>query len=400
MNHQIKLLAKWLACLMAFVLVCICLVLGVMRADHNLATTLPVPTGSFAVGRTTYMWLNHAGTDKPVPGASRNVIAWIWYPSTDQTAVPADYLPMQWRKAIEQNRGLLVNDFLMRDLSRVQTHSAPQLQLATQPSTFPVVLMRTGGSTLAAEYATLAEDLASHGFIVVGFDVPYRTQIVVLPDGQVIKRTPANNPDLFSGEQLHEVANRLVSTSTADTAFVLDQLELLNTSDATGLFKGHLDLKHVGIFGHSIGGATALQFCHDDVRCQAGVDLDGQAFGSVVPEGLHKPFMFVLSDHSRETGAPDTQRIASDLKSIYDRLPANDRAWFVIPGSNHFGFSDGALLRSPAIQRVLQWVGIIGIDGRQQLAITSDYLHRFFEVYLKGASRQTLNTKKTHPDRY
>jgi hypothetical protein len=36
--------------------------------------------------------------------------------------------------------------------------------------------MRGGASAPVANYSTLAEDLASHGFVVVGFDAPYRTK--------------------------------------------------------------------------------------------------------------------------------------------------------------------------------------------------------------------------------
>ena len=30
-----------------------------------------------------------------------------------------------------------------------------------------------------------------------------------------------------------------------------------------------LEIARLGVFGHSFGGATALQFCHDDSRCKA-----------------------------------------------------------------------------------------------------------------------------------
>ena len=63
-----------------------------------------------------------------------------------------------------------------------------------------------------------------------------------------------------------------------------------------------MDLQRLGIFGHSFGGATALEFCHKDSRCKAVLDMDGIPFGSVVPEGLSKPGMFLLSDHSRGDG--------------------------------------------------------------------------------------------------
>ena len=87
--------------------------------------------------------------------------------------------------------------------------------------------------------------------------------------------------------------------------FALDQLERLNTSDPSGRFLGRLDMQRVGVFGHSLGGATALQFCHDDSRCKAGIDVDGAPLGNVIAEGVTQPFMFLLSDHSGESGRGD-----------------------------------------------------------------------------------------------
>ena len=61
--------------------------------------------------------------------------------------------------------------------------------------------MRGGGGALTANYTTLAEDLASHGYIVVGFDVPYRSVIALAADGTAVARTPENNLDLVAGPQ-------------------------------------------------------------------------------------------------------------------------------------------------------------------------------------------------------
>ncbi len=70
--------------------------------------------------------------------------------------------------------------------------------------------MRPGLAALTTDYTTLAEDLASHGYVVVGFDAPYRSEVVVFPDGRVITRAPQNNADLVSGPQQEDLANKLV----------------------------------------------------------------------------------------------------------------------------------------------------------------------------------------------
>ena len=396
---RIARLAKWtfkfLAGLVILGVVGIGVILGSMWLDHRTATTLPLPTGPFAVGRTSYAWVDDTQTDKlaPRPGIPRELVVWIWYPAAGHSAAPmADYLPVPWRVAVEQYRGTFISNFLERDLSRVRTHSARDPDVSPQQPAFPVAIMRPGASALTAEYAVLAEDLASHGYVVVGFDAPYRTQVVVFPDARVITRAPDNNPELFFGADLERVGNKLLEAWTSDMVLVLDRLERLNAADPAGKFTGRLDLDHVGVFGHSLGGATALQFCHDDHRCKAGVDIDGLALGNVVREGLHKPFMFLMSDHSSEAADPATGRIEADLKAIYDRLPSGERFWIMIRNASHYGFSDGAVLRSPHMQRVLQILGVIGVDGPRQLAITTYYLHSFFDVYLKGSSRSTLDS--------
>ena len=253
--------------------------------------------------------------------------------------------------------------------------------------------MRAGASAEVLNYSTLAEDLASHGYVVVGFDAPYRTGRVVFPDGRVMRRTPKNNPELCLGRgqaDQERCVNRILTAWTADIAFVLDRLERLNSSDSSDRFTGRLDMARVGVFGHSLGGATAAQFCHDDSRCKAGIDVDGAPHGSVVQAGIRQPFMFLLSDHSHESD-PDSRQIEADIQSIYDRLPPNGRLHITIRGANHFMFSDdGALLKSRIVRGALRMLGMLGIDGRRQLAITEYCVRSFFDAYLKGTSLSRL----------
>jgi predicted dienelactone hydrolase len=240
-------------------------------------------------------------------------------------------------------------------------------------------------------YSTLAEDLASHGYVVLGFDAPYRTNVIVFPDRRVIARTPENNPELVSGEELTRRANKLLAAWTADIAFVLDRLEQLNASGASGKFRGRLDMRRVGVFGHSFGGATAAQFCSQDARCKAGIDVDGSLHGSVIQAGIHKPFMFLLSDHGDFSSDAEIRQIRADIQSIYDRLPADGRLRIAIRGANHFTFSDdGALLKSRIVRWVLRLLGKLGIDGRRQLAVTAYCVHSFFDAYLKQATVSRL----------
>src|SRR6266849_2833496 len=388
-----KRLIKGLAALAIFAVVGLTMLLALLWREHKTEVTLPAPPGHFAVGRATYAWVNNARTDELAPssGAKREVVVWIWYPSAAATSgAPVEYLPAPWRSALAQHSGVLMSQFFTRDLSLVRAHSTSDPEVSPERHSYPVVIMRAGGGALTTDYTTLTEDLASHGYIVVGFDAPYRTFVVVLPDNRVVIRPPTNDPENLQADQANRLINRLLPMWTSDTAFVVTQLGHLNSADPSDKFTGRLDMQRLGMFGHSFGGATALQFCHDDPRCKAGIDVDGQPFGSVIQAGLRQPFMFLMSDHSRESD-PESRRIMANIQSIYDHLPPNGRLRIVIRGANHFLFSDdGALLKSHILMGTLRALGVVGIDGRRQLAVTVYCLHGFFDAYLKGTSVSPL----------
>ena len=171
---------------------------------------------------------------------------------------------------------------------------------------------------------------------------------------------------------------KLVAAWTADTGYVLDRLERLKDSDPSGKFTGRLDMTRVGVFGHSLGGAIAAQFCHDDARCRAGIDIDGQPFGSVVESGLRQPFMFLLADH-HDTSDAVSRHIEANIQAIYDHTNPDKRLRIAIRGASHFTFSDdGAVLKSRVVRGALRMAGMLHIDARRQLAVTSYCVHTFF----------------------
>lgn len=382
----------------AFRVLAVCAVVGIsvllasLWLEHRFELTLPQPTGPFAVGRAVYDWVDPRAADPfaPVPETRRELLVWIWYPAVPvPSAATADYLPAPQRAAIARQTGVLLSKFLTRDLSKVRVHSLLDVDVSPQRQAYPIIIMRAGASLEVAGYSTLAEDLASHGYVVVGVDAPYRTGIVSFPDGRVITRSPQNNPEAclnVTGQERERCAERFLIAWNSDLAWVLDRLAQLNLSDPSGRFTGKLDITRVGVFGHSFGGAQAAQFCAQDSRCKAAIDLDGAPHGSIIQTGVHRPFMFLLSDHSREPDAHSGQ-IMSDIQSIYDRTPANERFFVTIRGANHFTFSDdGALLKSHLVRGVLRALGKLGMDGDRQLAVTTYCLYTFFDSYLQGSS--------------
>lgn len=280
--------------------------------EREVPIELPAPTGPFAVGRSIENWR----------GNGHEVLAWIWYPAIPNGA-PAEYMPA----AMRAHRGGGPFRFVTHDLTKVRCHSfrnAPR-----RAGSFPVVIFRGGGSGAVAGYTTLTEDLASHGYVVVGFDAP----------------GSARNPELCREKACYD---RLLALWVSDIAFVADRLG-----------------GNVGIFGHSFGGAQAAQFCAHDPRCAAGIDVDGILLGDVVQRGIRKPFLFLVSDHGDDA---ESRRIKAEIQSVGKPI-------VVLPHANHFTFSDdGALLKSGLFRLLL------GVNGRRQLAQTTETVHRFFDA--------------------
>ena len=356
--------------------------------------TLPAPTGESAVGRVIADWVDDRAVDAlaPVPGTKREVLVWIWYPAPPTgPKTTSDYVPAEVRAPSDLPGGFAIMRWLTRDLSKVHSHGSKDAAMSPQPSSYPVLILRGGASAGVMNYTTLAEDLASHGYVVVGIDAPYRTGLTVFPDGRVITQTPENNPELYVGDKQTARLNEIFAAWVADITFVVDRLERLNASDPSGRFTGRLDLTRLGVFGHSFGGAQAAQFCHDDARCKAVVDVDGAPFGSVIQSGLKQPFMFLLSGHGDPKDA-DSREILANIQSIYDRLPTDSRLRVEIRGANHFLFGDDvALMKSRVLLGALRLTGVVGIDGPRQLAVTAYCLRTFFNVHLRGSGQLPLN---------
>jgi predicted dienelactone hydrolase len=399
------LLALWILAVVATLgILALGALLGSLWLERGSELSLPAPTGTFGVGRTVSRWSDDEALDglAPTPGTRRELLVWVWYPSEPGPSAATDeYVPAELRVADERiPKPPFPFRLLTRDFSKVRSHSIRNPELSPKQRTYPVVVLRAGASAGVLNYSTLAEDLASHGYVVVGFDAPYRTGLVVFPDGRVIARTEENNPERCFGQpharygdpSVEACASRLLAAWTADIGFVLSRLEQLNAADASSRFTGRLDMTRVGVFGHSFGGAAAALFCHEDSRCKAGIDIDGAPHGSVIQSGLRQPFLFLLSDHGGETD-PESQRILANIQSLYDHLPADTRLRVTIRGANHFVFSDdGALLKSRFVRGALRLFGKLGIDGDRQLAVTAHCLRSFFDAHLKqgGASRPEI----------
>ncbi len=219
----------------------------------------------------------------------------------------------------------------------------------------PLLILSPAIGRIPADYTTLAEDLASFGYIVAGVTPTGSARVVVFSDGRV---APGHNwADI--GEWV------------ADFHFTVDRLLAEPRLDA------HVNQHRIGIFGHSFGGAAAMHALQTDERFQRGANLDGAPQGAGITH-LTRPLLIVNGAPLPASQKALNDRIESEFHSICSVDIAGCRI-VEVPEAGHMNFSDaGAFPSRFPIPR--SHFDLTGIDGPAFLRETSDLLRAFFDA--------------------
>ena len=383
--HYIVLrLLKILALLILVLVLAIAGFLVYLGVTWSTPLQLPAPTGPYPVGRTEFDWVDASRPD-PLANegdAPRELVVWVWYPAGEHGATPAPYLPPAWARARKQAQG--VGIFVERDPTRIISNAYDRVPLAT--GTFPVLVMEPGLGPMATDYTVFAENLASHGYFVVGINPTYSANLTVFPDGRVVHTSARGTiPDNSSAAALSADISRIAGVWAQDEIFVMDRLAVLN-ADRTSFLAGHLDLNRIGVWGHSLGGATAGIVCRQDPRCKAGVNIDGHPADSVVGTPMPRPLMFITEDYTKSCD----ESCEAMHQGFLDTAPGAAFA-INIAHTRHFDFSDLPLRWLPALRPLFRLAGYEGtIRPARALQVTNAYLLAFFDQTLKGEASALL----------
>jgi dienelactone hydrolase len=363
------------------------LTLGGAALLTALVPALPKPSGPHRVGSVVFRWTddNRSETFTAEPSDRRQVIAQAWYPTDATTGRAVPYLEAQDR--LPSSIGGLPS-FMFASFGKVATHATAATSVSAAQRTWPVVFLSPGLSVPREAYTALCVDLASRGFVVVALSVPYESSVSVLADGRVVGQT--THPDVM-GPPPHRALERLIDIRAADIRFALDQLGQLARLEPGSALAGHLDLQHVGIVGHSIGGATAVQVMASDPRFKVGVNLDGKLFGSEPDERLHRPFLWIESGESHN----------DEYTNGRDRFLArqqHEATHLTIRGSVHMSFSDDpSYLTSLGRDLIGMTVGVGSISLADMTSMTGDTITAFVAPALGMRSGALGDVLASHP---
>jgi hypothetical protein len=227
-------------------------------------------------------------------------------------------------------------------------------------------MLSPGNGTNIEFYSSLAGEIASHGYIVVGLNHPYDVPAVLLSDGST---APYDKSQWSLEASAHQkYTQERIKVRTQDVLFALEQLIKLN-SDSNNPFAGILNLDSIAVAGHSLGGITASEACKADTRFKACLNFDGLSQGgpfsaqeTMIPPS--QPFLFLTKE---------TQLHPMILQAFE---ATTQSYWVTIRGASHDSFTDGPVLRPSLVP--------IPNQADQLMRTIQEYSLAFLDQTLKG----------------
>ncbi len=285
------------------------------------AVELPTPDGPYAVGVV------------PLQDAAMTA----WYPAEKGTGTG---------KRVYASLGLLqtlgVKELLVT--GNAELNAAP----ASATTRWPTLILGPGGGSFVELSTSLAEHLASHGYIVIH----------VQPNAEEENSTrgslgsdPAAPRAALASEASRQARRRQLSQAIA-----------LLEEPLTQSLVGSADPSRLAVAGHSYGGSTAFNASLDDTRIKAAIDLDGTLFEQATTTPVNVPslvvmaFMFQFLSGANDAGSNTNELTGATLETL--RRSSNVVAVALVD-AEHYDVTDAALI-APALPQEFRLGGRIG----------------------------------------
>ena len=275
---------------------------------------------------------------------------------------------------------------------------------------FPLVVFSHGAFGYYESNTSTYMELASNGYVVAALDHPHHAfftqdtagQTVVVDTGFFQTATGLGNP-YEDPETYYPVFRDWMALRTADVNAVLDLLEAAGTAGATDenwfvqpkeqdavlRVLAMTDFTKIGLMGHSMGGATAVQVGRERDDISAVIDLDGTMLGEYLgaEDGSfvvnEEPYPIPVLEFANWEAYNDLETYRT-LGYPYPNIElishAPDAHFTTVRDTLHMDFTDLPLL-SPTLGDMF---GSGTRDTAEVLGLVNPLVREFFDCYLKG----------------
>ncbi|MFC8685182.1 alpha/beta hydrolase family protein [Brevibacillus porteri] len=354
------------------------------------------PEGPYPIGTVSYQWKypvksNVHGLQK---GSPRELAVQIWYPATVESKgerSPYIYHPQVFMDSIRQTYGM--PDFPFRSMATTKTNAIIGVDLSEEPGKFPLLLFSHGLGSSGSLHTEQIEQLVSQGYIIASIEHTGYALYSVSSDGSKTRFVEDESFTAYEDEIMDEIW-------LEDAKFVLNNLEQMAQNDPQNRFTGRIDLDKIGYFGHSFGGALAVQMLQSDSRIKAALNMDGTFAGKFIgSSGFQKPLMWMVTAEAEPVGISDfsdeqlaemglnkekAKELEEDWKRRHAQATAHGNYKATLTYADHMSFSDIYYV-SP----LTEW--LLGVQMDETHKTINDLSLLFFDTYVKGTSSNALD---------
>lgn len=275
---------------------------------------------------------------------------------------------------------------------------------------YPLVLFSHGAFGVIESNTSTCIELASNGYVVASIGHSYHAMYVKDVNGKItfadrdfVRQVYEDNgtKDAEGEKSVYLKGLEWMEIRTADENFVLDTtLEKVKDKKDTGeeeLFS-RIDTEKIGLFGHSMGGASSVQLGRERDDIDAVIDLEGTMFGEYIgfENGTEvfneRPYPIPLLDvNSREiySAAEELEKMGMEYVNLHVVENAINAREVTFEGAGHLNFTDLPLV-SPILAKML---GVGTVDAKTCIEDVNEVMLAFFDCYLKGDCQTQIKTE-------
>jgi pimeloyl-ACP methyl ester carboxylesterase len=277
--------------------------------------------------------------------------------------------------------GVNVNDTMFPRIRSRDTRAVLNATVRTDLGLLPTVIFSPGFGVPGHHSSILAEDLASHGWLVLTMDCTYES-IVTEWSTQVIAQNAA---------YIQEQWAKMLAARVADVRYLLNQLP--NLANGIG---AQADTNRIAVVGHSYGSTTGMETAYaEPSRVKAVCVLDGPVGYPGTPNlaqnhGITQPVMLLSGpidpNDGYETGA---ETVGWDTYLATNHGPLRR---YQVAGAKHYAFTDIGLLTT----KTADLNGTIA--PARAMALHTRWTRAFLDTYVRNQPDPLLSGSPDWPE--
>ena len=258
---------------------------------------------------------------------------------------------------------------------------------------YPLLVFSHGAFGVMDSNASTCQELASHGYVVASIGHPYHSLFlkdandkITLVDRDFLNEVYTDNgaTNAEAEKRIYEKSKKWMELRSADENFVLEQIITMKASNEQAPFD-RIRTDKIGLFGHSLGGATSVEVARMRSDIDAVIVLEGTMLGEYTgfENGTETfdptPFPIpVLDVYSRDI-YEKAHLYGDSYVNFYLGSKTNDYQYKIFENADHLNFTDLPLF-SPILAKKL---GVGSVDPKECIEQMNQMVLEYFNLYLK-----------------